>query len=85
MIQWHENHSGELYFVVAERANSEWTLSERSTFEVRWYPCKMTAERGERLKGIMERGPEQDPLPTHAGDRLVVIAGSGSLSSSNVV
>jgi hypothetical protein len=42
-VSWCENRSDELFLMIAEKTPQGWVIFERSTFEVRYYPVKLTA------------------------------------------
>ena len=53
-IKWKESRENELFMVMAEKevGEEEWRFSERSTWEVRWYPmvsCAQLIVTAERL------------------------------------
>lgn len=41
-VEWTENRSVEIYFIIAEKTDTGWQFFEKSSFDVLWYPLSST-------------------------------------------
>jgi hypothetical protein len=54
-IAWTEIRDDEVFYVIAELTSEGWSCFERSTWEVAWYPARLTPQLVNKAESLLRK------------------------------